>query len=330
MELPNLPFTSFDKESKYGQYIICDMLLQYKQFVMQLYSDICSTLGLQYSPMLRIELYGYTVMQSDSGNGSYAIRCPGVYTPPGLITISLVDCFISAQYGGKKLGINDMNILFKARLAYVLTHELSHSIQFTFVHKSLKPAMEWANDVNVWTKLFPIIAPMLKKKYKIKIFDEVVNDTCGRVYSYSYEPYTSIGHVLGTLIASIFIDDDIMMGDSSFEYSNQYNEIYNQLVSEKNLRLILRINGTDERKFVLIKDGVVNINDVLSARDFMVNIPVPFNADAMFDKEPNVEDTMFMCADITESEKSSPIVEEGGCREYCKVCPYTDCPNRVV
>ena len=254
---------------KYIRYSTADYMTQCQMameltnsipMVQQMYDDICATIGC-FKPMLNIVLFGNLCVTEEG----FRLARTGLYTPPSTITIALVDVSVCAYDHGKILGITDMDILYKAEVAHTLIHELSHSMQSTFVPSELTYAMEWANEKNVWNNLYPVVAPMLKKKYKIKIYEETVDITIGRVYTYSYQISTDLDIILNTLL--------------SLEFGYCNDEIYGEMKKIKAAEdVTINVEKFGQlQSFEVIKNGSLNPLAIQLLRTFMNKLTCSFN-----------------------------------------------------
>ena len=253
-------YTSYTKANYMTQCQISMEVTNTIPMIQQMYDDICSTIGC-YKPMLNVVLFG-NLCVTDEGFG---LSRTGLYTPPSTITIALIDIYVCAYDHGKTLGIFDMDILFKAEVAHTLIHELSHSMQNTFVPTEVTFAMEWANEKNVWNNLYPIVSPMLRKKYKIKLYEETVDITVGRVYTYSYQTSTDLDVILYTLL--------------SLEFGYNNDQIFVEMKTIKNAENVtINIEKFGQlQSFEIIKNGCLNTLGISLLRTFMNNILCEFN-----------------------------------------------------
>ena len=254
-----MEFTNyFHVTDPYHRIKINEEVMSQVPLVHAMYQDIINTIGC-FPLHLITRQYGRIEMMK---NGSICLTRPGLYLPPSTIIIGMMDVYISAYDHGRQLGILDMDIMYKAEMAYTLIHEISHSMQNTFItDPNLMAAMEWANDKNVWDNLYPILAPMLKKKYKVKLFEETVDPTCGRVFAYKYTTSSSFECLMRFFVFNAFPNDNGAMKDllSRFEYAD-------------NLKVYLQINAYKD-VFVLKQKGVMLTDNVESLRD---TIDYPF------------------------------------------------------
>ena len=161
MKLVN-PFT-LDNKGMYD--LLKEIEQEHVQTIVQMYDDICNNLSC-YKPVLSILPFGCT-LRTPTGE-PYAV-IPGMYNPPSYINIYLYDSYIAAYDDCKRMNRTDIDTVFMAEMAYNLVHELSHAMQNTWVDPRLYAAMDYANDQHVQTVLLPIVMPMLKKKYKVKV-----------------------------------------------------------------------------------------------------------------------------------------------------------------
>lgn len=249
-----MEFVNFFSMSEYNKCLLSIELMNRTPIIRAMYNDICNTIGC-FAPKLDIELIGRIEDMSEK----YGTGRAGCYVSPGSITINLIDIYCVAYYDGTQLGIHDMDQLFMSKVAYVITHELSHSMQDLFVDPVLYNGMEWANDVNVWNVLFPLIAPMLKKKYKIKIFDENVDTTVGKLYDCKYETLNDLEIIISSILS--------MCNDGSGTY-NDFVIDKRALLAANNLTLDISIMGTRQVSDLVV-NGVVNFVEVAKIRQLM-------------------------------------------------------------
>lgn len=262
-----IDFTSI-KDEMHRISIACELNTK-QDLVRSMYQDICTTLGC-YVPCLNITMFGLMkYVDGKNGNSGYLTR-PGMYYAPSTILIALVDTFVAAYDHGMLLNIHDMDIMFKAELAHTIIHELSHSMQCTYVDPKLTSAMEWANEQNVWNVLYPALAPMLKKKYKIKLYEETVDETCGRVFSYKYNLATSYETVINFFVFH------------AMHYNNPKSAEAKKMIDQfPNVSVDLTMNGQklpDNMRHIKI-DGVLNYDTIDSLRTFLYNVPLSFDYD---------------------------------------------------
>ena len=220
--------------------------------VQQMYDDICLTLGC-FKPALTIRQYGVLV---DNGNGGRWCR-GGLFTPFGGIIVALVDIYVTAYDAGRKLHITDMDVLYKAAVAHTLIHELSHSMQNIYCDNEMINAMEWANEKYMWDVLVPIVSPMLKKKYKIKLTEETIDESVGRVYTCKYNSLPEIELALYPFIIA------------EYDLADSYRMV-KTITAAENLTVNIEFFGRSYT-FDLIKNYTVDDNAVNGLRAICTN-----------------------------------------------------------
>ena len=196
--------------------------------VQQMYDDICLTLGC-FKPALTIRQYGVLV---DNGNGGRWCT-------------------------GRKLHITDMDVLYKAAVAHTLIHELSHSMQNIYCDNEMINAMEWANEKYMWDVLVPIVSPMLKKKYKIKLTEETIDESVGRVYTCKYNSLPEIELALYPFITA------------EYDLADSYRMV-KTITAAENLTVDIEFFGRSYT-FDLIKNYAVDDNAVNGLRAICTN-----------------------------------------------------------
>lgn len=277
---------------------LCIDIMRQEGLATSIYRDICNALGC-FAPNLEIAMFGLMKNISDS-RGDGVLTRPGMYYAPNTIRVALVDTYVAAYDHGIDLGIHDMDIMFKAELAHTLIHEISHSMQNTYESEILVPAMEWANEQNVWNNLYPILAPILKKKYKIKLYEETVDDSCGRVFSYTYKSISSYEAVISFLV------------NHAFPVNSPKNiAIRNMVNSASDVSVSFKFNGTyiPENMRHLKVNGVLNITAIEAFRSYLSNVPVCFEYE--FDINTSVDKSKieFVC-DLTKG-TYEPLYRDG-------------------
>lgn len=220
--------------------------------VQQMYDDICLTLGC-FKPALTIRQYGVLI---DNGNGGRWCR-GGLFTPFGGIIVALVDIYVTAYDAGRKLHITDMDVLYKAAVAHTLIHELSHSMQNIYCDNEMINAMEWANEKYMWDVLVPIVSPMLKKKYKIKLTEETIDESVGRVYTCKYNSLPEIELALYPFITA------------EYDLADSYRMV-KTITAAENLTVNIEFFGKSYT-FDLIKNYAVDDNAVNGLRAICTN-----------------------------------------------------------
>ena len=249
-----MEYIDFVKQDMMAQCRLANEIMATEPFIRQLYDDICATLGC-YKPTLVVDMYG-NMQYIESMGGRWAQ--PGIYYPPGVIHIALIDLYFTAYDNGKTLGIT-MDESYRAEAAHTLTHELSHSMQVTScIDPTLGAALEWVNEKNVWDNLYPVIAPMLKKKYKIKIYEQTVDNSVGRVFTYPYKPSDDFNSIMN------FIFSFVWDGDTSL-----YNEWYKEMTEAVDITINLTMYNKDYMGVVIKKDGVINYDNCRMLRNAM-------------------------------------------------------------
>lgn len=264
---------------------LCIEISRQEGLATAMYADICNTLGC-YAPKLEVSLFGLIKPIEDKYRGKGVLTRPGMYYSPSTIKVALVDTYIAAYDHGISLGIHDMDIMYKAELAHTLIHELSHSMQDTYEDEALVAAMEWANEQNVWNNLYPVLAPMMKKKYKIKLYEETVDDGCGRVFSYTYRTLTSYEVIISFLV------------NHAFPPSNSKNTKIRQIIANaQNVSVILSFNGNKipEDMRAIKTNGSLNLRNIDLVRNFLMSVPVTFEYDFDLSYSVDMNNVELLC-----------------------------------
>lgn len=271
-------------------------IMSKSSMVNSMYTDICETLGC-YVPKLEICMFG---LMKPCGDGNVIAR-PGSYFAPNLIRIGMIDIYVAAYEHGMLLNNHDMDIMFKAEVAHTLIHEISHSMQNTFVDPIMVSAMEWANEQNVWCNLYPILAPMLKKKYKIKLYEETVDETCGRVFSYNYRMMDSFNSVINFLIHHAVEEG----------FAPSEGEVFRVINNAADISIFITANGVKlPNEYTDIKkNGVVNYEVADYIRNFISNIPLSFEYD--FTMSTSVDQTKIQILVKASTSEYEPLYRSG-------------------
>ena len=249
-----MEYIDFIKQDMMTQCRLANEIMATEPFIRQLYDDICTTIGC-YKPTLVVDMYG-NMQYIESMGGRWAQ--PGIYYPPGVIHIALIDLYFTAYDNGKTLGIT-MDESYRAEAAHTLLHELSHSMQVTScIDPTLGAALEWVNEKNTWDTLYPIVAPMLKKKYKIKIYEQTVDNAVGRIFTYPYKTCDDYNSVINFILSFVW------EGDTSV-----YNEGYKAFSEALDITLNLSMYGKDYMGVIIKKDGIINYDNCRMLRNAM-------------------------------------------------------------
>ena len=235
----------------------------------------------------------------------------GMNVPPNRIYIYLYSLAITTFEDCVNLHRNDVDTVFKANLAFVLLHEMSHVIQFTYVPAHMRNAMEYANDRHVYEHMIPIAAPMLKKQYKINILKDRVDDSVTKVYSYKYIAMNTEWERLINLLVYTALPKssyDITPREKSL-CEAMTKRIFNDIV---NLRVIFNIDtiytkiGFDK---LLKQNGVPCMDAVMELTNMIeTNMPISFDIYIEFDLD-NLNDS-YMKITIGRSTNYKPIDDD--------------------
>lgn len=249
-----MDYIDFTKQDTITQIRMATEIMSTEPFIRQLYDDLCTTIGC-YKPTLIVDIYG-NMQYIESMGGRWTQ--PGIYCPPGVIRVALIDLYVTAFDNGKYLGIT-MDEAYRAEAAHTLLHEISHSMQMTScIDPTLGAAVEWVNEKHTWDSLYPIVAPMLKKKHKIKIYEQTVDNAVGRVFTYPYKACDDLNAVMNFIIS--FVWD----GDTSV-----YNELYKEMTDAIDITINLTMYGKDYMGVIIKKDGVINYDNCRMMRNAM-------------------------------------------------------------
>lgn len=260
-----MEYINFLKQDMMTQCRLANEIMATEPFIRQLYDDICATLGC-FKPYLHINQFG-SMQYLETGDIYFQ---PGIYYPPSAIMISLIDLYMIAYEHGKYLNIS-MDDSYKAEAAHTILHELSHSMQVTSgIDTAMGAALEWVNEKNTWDKLYPMVDTMLKRKYKIKLFEQTIDDSVGRVYSYNYKSSDDYTTVVRFML-SCFAPNPVVID----RFANELNEAIDISVN-------LTYFGIDYLGIEIKKNGVINYDNCAKLRK-MFDLPysvfsVKFNA----------------------------------------------------
>ena len=170
--------------------------LKYRSFIDKAYNDITDILA-YYKPIIFInEPYKRLSIRDKTAIAG------GEYHYPSNILIYPMDIQTIAIDNMKYTGVSDIKTSVRAEITHTLINLISRASQ------KIKPyddyyKIEVINERHVWDDLYPLVAPMLKKKYKIDIYNQTIDVTRGYEYPDTYEEFDSCDMIIDVLYAII-------------------------------------------------------------------------------------------------------------------------------
>lgn len=229
----------------------------------------------------------------------------GLFTPPAKIQIYLLNIALTAYDSCITMKRTDFDTVMKASMAYTIIHEISHSVQNTYVTNKHIAGMEYANNKHVFDELIPQLELILKRMYKINIYTDRVDDYTNKVYSYPYNACSPADRILNLILYNSFSSDNgISAKDNSkaIEYRNNINSMPNIIIS-------FIIFG--EKMSLHIKQNGVYLDDnILKLLEFGNNIPDVYGFDSTLDQIS--DDTVELIYDVFQCKGYCPIINANG------------------
>ena len=229
----------------------------------------------------------------------------GLFTPPAKIQIYLLNIALTAYDSCITMKRTDFDTVMKASMAYTIIHEISHSVQNTYVTNKHIAGMEYANNKHVFDELIPQLELILKRMYKINIYTDRVDDYTNKVYSYPYNACSPADRILNLILYNSFSSDNgISAKDNSkaIEYRNNINSMPNIIIS-------FIIFG--EKMSLHIKQNGVYLDDnILKLLEFGNNIPDVYGFDSTLDQIS--DDTVELIYDVFQCKGYCPIFNANG------------------
>lgn len=175
----------------------------------------------------------------------------GLFIPPAKIQIYLLNIALSAYDNCIALRRTDFDTLMTAELAYTIIHEISHSIQNTYITDDKINAMEYANDKHIFQEIIPQIELILKRVYKINIYNDRVDGFTNKAYSYPFIQSSPTERILNLILYNTFCAEPEVITSKEINVINQYRELINNVnnviitikVFENKVSLPIKQNG---------------------------------------------------------------------------------------
>ena len=231
----------------------------------------------------------------------------GIYYPPSVICVYLFNCIVTAYDNCVELNRTDIDTVMRATLAYTLIHEISHSQQNTFVPGALIPAMEYANDQNIWRNIVPQLELILKRNYKVDIYHDRVDRYVGKVFSFPYSPMDAYDKVIYALLVNGFTQNST----PTYQEMIRINGMADELKDIPNIKITITnaINGMIVDGFIK-RNGVVDWNIVNAAINLFTTIPIVIRISG--DMGDLDENSYFITMKIDRPTNYNPIKYEDG------------------